>query len=185
MRKVLMGSVFAAIMLCGAAAQAQWVDKVALYVPNRILDILDTFTLNIGVGPTLRAELRVTHAFKFGAGAGATAKAIKDINRQYGGALEEGWHWSFACISGSDLERRNHSRWVTPFFIDEVGFPSPMSRYFDYHEGAIDYWEIGGTLGALLIEVDLAIHPIDIVDAVLGFVFIDIKGDDLTFESFQ
>mgnify|MGYP000865071448 CR=1 FL=1 len=185
MRKFLMGTVFAAIMLCGAATQAQWVDKLALYVPNRILDILDTFTLNIGVGPTLRAELRATHAFQFGAGAGITAKAIKDINRQYGGALENGWRWSFSCIRGASYERRNHTRWVEPYFIDDIGFPSPMARYFDYHKGAIDYWEFGGTLGAGLVEVDLSIHPIEMVDAVLGLVLIDIKGDDLTFESFQ
>ena len=30
-------------------AQSQWLDKVTLYFPNRVLDLLDSFTLNIGV----------------------------------------------------------------------------------------------------------------------------------------
>ncbi len=185
MRKFLLGTAFAVIMFSGAATQAQWVDKVALYVPNRILDILDAFTLNIGVGPTLRAELRLTHAVQIGAGFGITAKAIKDVNRQYGGALQDGWSWYFTCIGGANIERRNHTRWVSPFLLEVEGFTNPGQQPFDYHKGAIDYWEIGGTLGAGLVEVDLSIHPIDWVDALLGFIFIDIKGDDLTFESFQ
>lgn len=56
---------------------------------------------------------------------------------------------------------------------------------YDLRKGARDYWEIGGTLGLGLIEARVSIHPVDILDAVLGFFFIDIKGDDLTFENFK
>jgi hypothetical protein len=31
----------------------------------------------------------------------------------------------------------------------------------------------------------VSIHPVEILDAVLGFLFIDICDDDLTFENFR
>ena len=63
-------------------AQSQWVDKVTLYFPNRVLDLLDAFSLNIGVGLTAHASLRVTHEAEIGGGFSATAQMIKDYNRQ-------------------------------------------------------------------------------------------------------
>ena len=56
---------------------------------------------------------------------------------------------------------------------------------YGIRDGARDYWEIGGALGAGVIEAKVALHPIDILDAFLGFFLIDIKGDDLTFENFK
>ena len=41
MKKILSGIVFALVLFTGMELQAQWVDKVTLYVPNRILDLLD------------------------------------------------------------------------------------------------------------------------------------------------
>ncbi|MDD3704399.1 MAG: hypothetical protein GX280_07965 [Lentisphaerae bacterium] len=185
MKKFLVGMSFAVVMLTGTAVQAQWLEKVALYVPNRVIDLLDSFTLNLGAGPTLRGELRATHAVQIGGGFGYTAKLVKDINRQYGAALQEGWSWYVPGISSENIERRNQTRWVRNFYRETYGFPYPADEYYNYHEGACDYWEFGGTLGALLIEADVSVHPIEMVDALLGFILIDIKGDDLTFESFQ
>ena len=58
-------------------AQSQWLDKVTLYFPNRILDILDVFSLNIGVGLTAHASLRATHEVEVGGGFSATAQMIR------------------------------------------------------------------------------------------------------------
>ena len=49
-------------------AQSHWMDKVTLYFPNRVLDLLDVFSLNIGVGLTAHAALRATHEVEIGAG---------------------------------------------------------------------------------------------------------------------
>lgn len=185
MRKFLVGMAFAAVMFSGVGVQAQWLEKVALYIPNRVLDVLDVFTLNLGVGPTIRGELRATHAVQFGGGFGYTAKVIKDVNRQYGAALQEGWSWYFPGVGSENIERRDQTRWIKNFYRETYGFANVADDYYNYHDGARDYWEFGGTLGLFLIEVDLSVHPIECVDAVLGLILIDIKGDDLTFESFQ
>jgi hypothetical protein len=185
MKKLLL--VFACAMALGTGFNAKAdgvVDKIFLYIPNRIIDAFDIFTLNIGFGPVVKAELRATHAFQFGAGIGCTAKLIKAYNRQYGAGLQNGWYWSFGVVGAEDVERKPTTRWVKEYWEYYEGFCSPSQRIYDFYEGARDYWEFGGSLGCL-IEADFYLHPIDIADFFTGFFFIDLKGDDLTFESFE
>lgn len=185
MKSVVTLLLFTVLFFSGMNVQAQWADKLALYLPNRVLDILDVFTLNIGVGPTAKAELRATHALQAGAGVGYTAKAMKDTNRQYGVAMQNGWGTYLGSWSAEDIERRPASVFVREFWENKEGVPSPKDPIYENRKGARDYWELGGTLGVGVIEADVSLHPVDIADAVLGFFFIDIKGDDLTFENFK
>ena len=107
MKKMLLLFAFTVILLGGYSAKAQGVvDGVCLYIPNRLIDALDTFTLNMGVGPVVRCELRGTRAVQGGGGIGATAKVIKDYNRQYGACLQNGWNWEFISVAAEDIERR-------------------------------------------------------------------------------
>ena len=96
-----------------------------------------------------------------------------------------GWSGFLPGIAAEDTERRPTSSLVQEYWINMEGFPNPAEPIYDLRKGARDYWEIGGTLGLGLIEARVSIHPVDILDAVLGFFFIDIKGDDLTFENFK
>jgi hypothetical protein len=185
MKKMLLMAASVVIMTVGFGAKAEGVvDKVCLYIPNRIIDAFDTFSCNIGFGPVARAELRGTRAVQGGAGVGASAKVIKDYNRQYGACLQNGWDWSFICVAAEDIERKPTTRWVKEYWEHAVGFPDPSSRIYNFHTGARDYWELGASL-ALFVEADIALHPVDLADFVTGFLFIDLKGDDLTFEDFE
>ena len=55
----------AVLMLCAAsfcsvnAGEINWGEKLAFYLPNRLLDALDTFSVNLGVGPVAQARLMV------------------------------------------------------------------------------------------------------------------------------
>jgi hypothetical protein len=185
MKKILLITVFTVIAFSSVFSKAEGVvDKIFLYIPNRIIDIVDTFTLELGAGPVVRAELQLTEAFQFGAGVGATAKAVKGYNRQYGGCLENGWNAGFTCIMGEDMERSDTTRWVQEYWEDYSGFPRPSQEIYNFYTGARDYWAIGGTLG-LGIEGTFFIHPVEIVDLITGILFFDIKGDDLIFEDFE
>jgi hypothetical protein len=173
-----------AIMLgtCGFSAKADDVwSKIALYIPNRVMDALDVFTVSVGVGPVARAELHATRAFAFGAGVGAEVMAVKGANRQYGVCREAGYDLSFAMFNKVSLVRDGQSRLIEPFEIDENGFPRPTQRLYEFYDGARDYWEFGGSL-ACGIAGTLAIHPIEIADFVTGIFFIDLKDDDITGE---
>ena len=177
------------MMFCSASslhAQSQWLDKVTLYFPNRVLDLLDSFTLNIGVGLTAHASLRATHEVGIGGGYSATVQMVKDHNRQYGFARRNGVYSEVGPFVATDMERRPAYLLVKEYWWDKDGLVTPSDEIpFVPKEGAVDFWEIGGSLGLGVIEADVSIHPVEILDAVLGFFFIDVCDDDLTFENFR
>ena len=166
-------------------AQSQWVDKVTLYFPNRVLDLLDSFSLNIGVGLTAHASLRATHELEIGGGVATTAQMVKDYNRQYGFASRNGYYSGAGPFVSTNMERRLAILLAKEYWWDKDGLVTPSDEIFLPKEGAIDFWAIGGSLGLAVIEADVSIHPVEILDAVLGFFFIDISDDDLTFENFR
>ena len=176
-------------MLFGAStsvhAQSQWMDKVTLYFPNRVLDLLDVFSLNIGVGLTAHASLRATHELEIGGGVATTAQMVKDYNRQYGFASRNGYYSGAGPFVSTNMERRPAVLLAKEYWWDKDGLVTPSDEIFLPKEGAIDFWEIGGSLGLGVIEADVSIHPVEILDAVLGFFFLDITDDDLTFENFR
>ena len=166
-------------------AQSQWVDKVTLYFPNRVLDLLDVFSLYIGVGLTAHASLRATHELEIGGGVATTAQMVKDYNRQYGFASRNGYYSGAGPFVSTNMERRPAVLLAKEYWWDKDGLVTPSDEIFLPKEGAIDFWEIGGSLGLGVIEADVSVHPVEILDAVLGFFFIDISDDDLTFENFR
>ena len=166
-------------------AQSQWMDKVTLYFPNRVLDILDAFSLNLGVGLTAHASLRATHAVEIGGGYSATAQMVKDYNRQYGFAQRNGYYGELGPYIATDMNRRPAFLLAKEYWWDKDGLVTPSEEHFLPKEGVEDFWEIGGSLGLGVIEADVSIHPVEILDAVLGIFFIDISDDDMTFENFR
>jgi len=181
MKKFLLS--LALVVVTCAGLQAGVKDKLLLYIPNRIIDAFDIFTLEVGFGPVVAGDLRGTRACDFGGSVGAAAMAVKAYNRQYGGCLQNGWFWAFCCIGQEDLERTHANRWVQEYWHQCAGAPTLTDNIYDFHEGARDYWECGAELG-LLVYVHAALHPVDIVDLLTGFVLLDIKDDDLTLDSF-
>ena len=175
-----------ALMFCGVSAVRanEVVEKLALYIPNRLIDALDTFTCDVGLGPSVRIELMATQVCKFGGGIGISPKLIKDYNRQYGIGINNGWYWSFLCIGQENMERAKCTRYVKNYQQNFEGCPAPDLRIYDLYTGERDFWQIGGALG-LGVEAEVYIHPVEIADFVAGVFFIDLKGDDITFEDFQ
>lgn len=161
-----------------------WGEKLALYIPNRIMDALDTFSVNLGVGPTVEARLMFTRFCDIGAGwSGSTYKAFKDHNRQYGAGVEEGWYWSFIFVGEEEYRVTEATGLLDRYVECRAGVPSPVMRVYDFINGPRDFWAIGGSLGFIL-DGNLYIHPMELVDFALGFFFLDIKSDDLTFDRF-
>ena len=158
-------------------------DKVLLYFPNRIMDLLDIFSLNIGIGPVAEARLMATRYCDVGAGIGMTAKIYKDFNRQYALGVEENWYWSFIFVGEEQYRVLDGSVLLDKYVECRAGIPVPESRTYDFYTGPRDFWAIGGSLG-LLLDGDLYIHPVEIADFLLGIFFVDIRKDDLTFDTF-
>lgn len=174
----VMGSLILAMTL-GSTVQAAVGDQFLYYIPNRIVDLVDMFSLEVGFGPVIRAHGRITRACDIGAGVGNTVKAVKGYNRQFGGAMEKGWDASFLMISSENKTRENTSRLVQQFNYYATGTPLPTESVYDFYKGARDYFTIGGEAGAL-VEVGFEAHLVEIADFITGWLFIDLKSDDYT-----
>ena len=195
MKKVIFAAAVAFGLLFSAplkaaetSAASEFIDtlpeKLVFYIPNRLLDALDSFSVNLGAGLVAQARLMCTRAIDVGAGWGTTAKLYKSHNRQYGVGIEEMWYYSLISIGEEHYSMLNNSPWVDNYVEMRAGIPDPTVRAYDFFKGPRDYWAIGGSLG-FLIDGDLYLHPVEIVDFVLGFLLIDIKQDDLTLDSFS
>lgn len=159
-------------------------DKILLYIPNRIMDLLDIFSLNIGVGPVAEARLMATRYCDVGAGIGMSAKLYKDFNRQYGLGLEEGWYWSFIFVSEEQYALTDSLGTVKLYAENRAGVPMPDTNTYDFFTGKRDFLAIGGSLG-LLVDGNLYLHPVEWLDLGLGFLCIDIKNDDMILDDFR
>ena len=175
-------------VLLGGAMPVQGSDvleKIALYIPNRIVDAFDCFSATLGVGLGARAELAVTQAITVGAGYEHQVFTLyKDHNRQYGGGIQDGYYTQLVCLGEENQSRDRLFGLVRSYWESHGGMPLPTQRVYDFQEGARDYWKVGGALGFLILG-DVYLHPVEALDFVLGFFLIDVKADDLIFDDFR
>ena len=176
-------AIFAAVP-SARASENETVEKLVLYVPNRVVDLFDLFSVSLGFGPKAQLELMCTRFISGGFSVGTSAMLYKDCNRQYGWGLQNGWHWQVPGFMQEDLERVRTSRLVKSYWESFLGMPSPYQYVYSFNNGARDYWQIGGG-GGLLVTADGYVNPVEWLDFALGFFFIDIKDDDFTFEDFE
>jgi len=194
MKKILLTLAVVSLCFAGSGAFAAGtdgktirgtiVDKLALYLPNRLLDLMDAFTINVGVGPVLEARLMGTRFADCGAGVGMCYKAFKAHNRQIGVGVEEFWYWSLISIGDESYTLTDTSDWVDRYVEMRAGVPDPTARVYDFFSGPRDYWAIGGALGGGL-DGEVYIHPVEWIDLALGFLLIDIKNDDMILDDFR
>ena len=185
MKKTILLLILVLASVCVPARGNEVMEKVALYIPNRLVDALDMFSFSLGVGPAVEARLMGTRFVDVGAGASLFCyKFYKHHNRQYGFGLEEGWYWSFISVGEESYSMLASTSLVDKYVENRTGIPDPATRTYDFFDGSRDYWAIGGALG-FLVDGDLYIHPMEWIDFALGFLFIDIKGDDLVFDDFR
>ena len=185
MKKLLLVLAVVVTGMFGSQVQAATIgEKLLFYIPNRFMDALDTFSVSLGFGQVVEARLMATRACDVGLGIGMSAKAYKLYNRQYGFGVEEGWYWSFICVGEEDFSVFESVGFVSKYTETRAGFPEPTQRVYDFFDGSRDYWAVGGALG-LCLDGELYVHPVELVDFVLGFFLIDIKEDDLTMDDFR
>ncbi len=126
-----------------------WWSEVLLYVPNRLLDLIDVFRVDVGVGPSVGAVVRVTEYGQVGYRQMMPASVrVGDLGRRFPAMIERSSEFGVgpAYVESSD-------RAVCP---GEVGLGG-------------DLLIAGAYAGVCLDEV---------VDFLAGIVLIDLKDDD-------
>jgi hypothetical protein len=150
---------------------------VLMYPVNRALDVADI--VSVGAGPVvgLYGDLHATRALQIGAGGGAGMQwgwwRKRHLGLRAGGV--SGIHFGpFSCANVHFSEGGGEGAEVTEYALRGANCPG-----YPIFESDLDYWAIGGKLIAGVVGLELDIHPTEIVDALLGFVFIDIMQDDI------
>ena len=150
-------------------------DKLIMYVPNRIMDLLDIFTFELGTGATAKLSLRATHAFGIGGGIGPTGKIVKGFNRTYGLALDNGYQAFFLAMGKGDITREYTTGNLPDYWYVYNGMQVPSDSIFA--DKIKDYWALE-VEAALLADVKFGLHPLNIADFVTGIFGYDFLGND-------
>jgi len=149
---------------------------IFLYLPDRLLDVLDCVSFDVHFGLGLLVNLHVTRAAQFGIG-----------GRAVGGI---GWHdhrsLGFLGVTESEF--------VLPAFGTQAyaggmvgtsgvfgcsdslaGLHRPSKRLY---QNMRDYWAVGVSATALILGVDVDLHPVEFADLLVGFSTFDFLHDD-------
>lgn len=127
-------------------------EVVALYLPNRIFDVLDLVHFGAAVGPALGVEVQATRALRYEWARGAT--------------LGLGW-----------FGRAGEWRQASVYARDTFGLEDSTDDLdLAWH---VPYWDVSLQLHVLVGQVYVGVAPFDeLVDLVVGLTTFDLKGDD-------
>ena len=143
------------------------------YIPNRLSDLMDVFTLELGAGE-LGIDLQLTRFASLGAGVGSSYMLGWSIYNQHGVYWQQGWY--------ADLLNRRYGE----VRRDKVcGYYTPFSRSDD---GRVDIGKMDkakaedpyaiGIKACCYLNLKFQIHVTELADFVAGIFFIDFKDDD-------
>ncbi len=131
--------------------------KALMYIPNRILDLLDIVRARLRLGPGLAVGVRATEPLSLYMGAYASA---------------------YAGLPGPRLD----PKLPIPVGLEDLnGAQLSFLNLSTGFGGSPGYsWsEIGASLHVLLIGADVDVDPIEALDFVAGLLTLDPRGDDL------
>ncbi|MEM4247783.1 MAG: hypothetical protein QXH80_00800 [Candidatus Nanoarchaeia archaeon] len=154
---------------------------ILFYIPNRILDLNDSISMDIGAGAEAAAEVGITKYAQFGGSYGSEYFLAKGYNHQYGGGYSSGWSYSIVPPVLDEkryIDEDDCFGTVKPYIIEKDG-PHIESRNAEvYKKQYRDFWAIRVS-GGWFVTAQVEVHPIDLADFILGFFFIDFKENDL------
>lgn len=157
-------------------------DAVIMWLPNLAVNILDTFTLEVGAGPTAKLGVKVTQACNIGYSWCEQKPAfVWGPNRQFGGCIDNGYSASFMPFTIEKVNRKVTSREVYSYENEFNGVPLPTEEIYDFFVGPRNYWGIG-VYGGAFIDGVFEVNLDQVADLATSIFFLDIKGDWLTME---
>ena len=151
--------------------------QVLLYVPNRVMDLLDIVSWSVGTGVTSAFKVRITRAFGIGWGIGPSGNFVKAYDRRIGFALDKDNEVFIPGMGIGDIQREYTTGNLIDYWFQYDGMFLPGNPIFA-KEKAMDYWAVELELAAIL-GFKIAIHPLEIADFFAGIFFYDgISEDD-------
>jgi hypothetical protein len=170
MNRFLMAGLLSGVMACapyvGAAEKEQAttaaeshgaLHRIVMYIPNRVLDVFDIVRCRVRVGPGVAVDARATKVASAFVG-------------------------SYASVYAGLPGPRNR-----PFPKLPIGLESRNGAQASVVDATVtggigpDYGpaEIGVGVQAVIVGLDVGVEPLEILDLLAGFFFINLTNDDL------
>ena len=129
---------------------------ILMYIPNRIFDVFDIVRARVRLGPGIAISVRATDAVDLNLG---TYAAIWVGLHGHRGEPSIPWPVGLETFTGAELSLAKGA-------IEGDAGPN---------YGPVEF---GAGVQILLVGVDVGVEPLEILDLVAGFFFIDLVGDD-------
>ena len=171
--------VVAWVCLAGAALGSEITDegprigtggKIGYYPINRVLDLADILSAQIGFGFGLHVNAHATRALQFGAGASAVSRTGLE-RRGIGVCTESKAELSLLTLGFETVKRTNA-------FGTYSSYSSAKDRPWLYTRHR-DYWAVGVEATAAVLNIGVDIHLVELPDFLLGLAMVDYMHDDL------
>ena len=151
--------------------------NILLYVPNRVLDLLDLITVEAGFCFGIGAKVQATDFFGIGAQVSA-GETVIGLNRRHPSArasVEEFFHL-LPFGTGFLGEARAYTGGTYGIATSQAGIKSPTDTIY---QRARDFWAVGAQAEAGVVAATVQLHTIEVFDFLAGFVFYDPLKDDI------
>jgi len=150
--------------------------RILLYLPDRILDLLDIVSFEIRLGLGGGAELHLTRDAQLGLEGAYSLSLGWFDNRALGGrylvftTAEIGPYASRYLLIGG-----GSTAGLQVVMDQSNGVDTP---YLPLYQEFRDYWAVGASTMVIGYGAAIDVHPVEIWDFIAGFVLVDILRDD-------
>jgi len=151
--------------------------RTLLYLPDRVLDLLDVFSFDVHLGWGLFLNLHVTRAVQLGAGGRVAAGLGWHDHRSFGvQTLSEGEIVIPAVGLQGIAGLLAGTSGLYSVGDGLAGVHGPMAELYQVYR---DYWAVGFQATGLVGGIDFDFHPVEMADFLVGFSTVDFLHDDL------
>jgi hypothetical protein len=151
--------------------------RALLFLPDRLLDLLDVASFDVHVGSGLYADVHATRALQVAGGFRSTDGLGWHDHRSLGslGRSESGV--TVVAVGAHALDARLAGTSGVVRGSDAIaGLHRPDA---DLYQRFRDYWAVGASVTLLLLGLDVDLHPVELADFALGWATLDVLHDDL------
>ena len=150
--------------------------RVLLFLPDRLLDLADLVSFDLHLGFGAYANVHATRALQVGAGMRSVAGVgwhdhrslgVRNLSESGLTLVGVGTHAVDAFTAGTSGLRSTSDA--------IAGLHRPQAWLY---QDLRDYWEVGAELTAGVLGVDVGLHPVELADALAGWVGRDPLQDD-------
>jgi hypothetical protein len=150
--------------------------RVLLYLPDRVLDLMDVVTVGVHFGLGAFVDAHATRAMQLAGGFRSTGGLGLHDQRSLGMKAQAEAGLTVVAAGGqSYVGGLIGTSGALGGFDSTAGLHQPGDRLYQEFR---DYWAVGASATALMVGFEADLHPIQLVDFLTGFVGIDLLHDD-------